>query len=54
MYEHLDKHFKNPAEGSISNERAQSNLFETLSQTQQSVINIFWLISHIFDKDNSL
>ena len=32
MYDNLEKHFKNPAEGSIYQERAQSHLYETLSK----------------------
>ena len=41
MYESLDSHFKNPAEGSISRERAESSLYETLGKVTESVINIF-------------
>jgi hypothetical protein len=41
MYKHLDKHFKNPAEGSIFKERGESSLYETLATVKQSVINIF-------------
>jgi predicted nucleic acid-binding Zn-ribbon protein len=41
MYQHLDKHFKNPAEGSIFKERGESSLYETLATLKQSVINIF-------------
>ena len=31
-YQNLDKYFKNPAEGSICRERADSNLYETLGK----------------------
>jgi hypothetical protein len=41
MYNDLDKHFKNPAEGSIARERAESSLYETLGRTGESVINLF-------------
>lgn len=41
MYDNLEKHFKNPAEGSICRERAQSQLYETLGKVTESVINIF-------------
>ena len=41
MYNNLERHFKNPAEGSICRERGQSNLYETLGKVAESVINIF-------------
>jgi len=32
MFTDLDKHFKNPAEGSICRERGESKLYETLQK----------------------
>lgn len=41
MYSHLEKHFKNPAEGSICRERGEGSILEALGRTQESTINIF-------------
>jgi predicted nucleic acid-binding Zn-ribbon protein len=41
MYEHLNKFFKNPSDGSIARERGDSRLFEVLSKVNESTINIF-------------
>lgn len=41
LYSSLEKHFKNPAEGSICRERGASKLYEVLEKVNESTINIF-------------
>lgn len=41
MYSHVEKYFKNPAEGSIFRERGEGSILEALGRTQESTINIF-------------
>lgn len=41
MYSHVEKYFKNPAEGSICRERGEGSILEALGRTHESTINIF-------------
>ena len=41
MYEGLAKYFPNPHEGSLFEEKGQSNVYESLSKVSKSSIHIF-------------
>lgn len=41
MYNHVEKYFKNPVEGSIFCERGEGSILEALGKAHESTINIF-------------